>query len=1717
MYSTRRSDEMEENSRIYSVILLAVPLLLLLGFSGVASAAWANTSFDMCMNITIINSSATSMTNFPAFINLTKDANMLPDYSDLRFFSQPCNNGGALLAHEVENYTASYAIIWVGIPTLNAANTTISVYYKNNTPVSSAANPTAVWNSNYVGVWHMQSTNPLDSTSNGNNGTGTGVTLNATGKIDGALNFAGTASSYVNCSNRSSLHTDNNLTIQAWVNSGATKVNYGKIAYKSFTSAGAPFTEYGLGLDSTHTSYMFELTTGGAQTILGGTTTAGTGVWEYVVGVYNGSTMMIYVNGTLQNSVAKTGTINNYGQSLIIGSNGMNLPQSWNGTLDEVEVSNTALSAQWINQSFQMTNNNPAWVKFGIAQPRSVVNCAVITSSYTMLNNFTGAPNSVSPPALACIDIESSNLVFDCNGYSIHNNGTAGYTYGIYVNGSLTNVTIRNCAGVFGYYGGIYTNNLVYGNVSNNVVYNNTDSCIYAGSGTNYTGNTVSNCTYGFYEQGQFGDKFTGNSAYNNNKSGFYLSSSWSGTLANNVAYNNSNEGFYLNSVTITSLTNNTAYNNSQYGFHLLNSSNNTLANDNSRSGIAGFYLDSNSNSNNLANDTTFNNTNLGFILSSNSYNNLTNDVTYNNSGPGSGMGFLLDNSTNDILTNDTSNSNNYYGFLFQSGSNNNILTNCNAYNNAVYGFWLNSNLNNETLIGNTAFNSSNGFYITSSTNNTLTGNNANNSQNGFYISTGSNNTLIGNTAFNNSINGIVLQSSSNTLIGNTAYNSPTGIRLASCSNDILTNNTAYNSGSGIYLLSNSNNNTLTHNLAFNSNIGFYISPSSNNTFTNNTAYNDSEGFWLDSASNNNTLNGNTAYNSISSGIFLRNATGSVFRDTTLYKNANDVYVDGSTDAFAYRMTNTTFLNPSGTLANHTSLSINDSVASGETYAINWSNQPAALPGSMLSFAQKFVSITPLAGTPSISSIVWSWQASEITGDPSHFQLWKYNASGWTNMNANLDTVANTLTLSNVVPASVYGILQLPNCLIVNSSYTMSYNFYGAPFNVSPLASAECVVINASNLVFDCNGYSITDTGTVNSIGILLNGSITNVTVKNCHVSSYSYSGYYLHNVNSSIFTDDIVENITSHNDGFDLDGSSFNNFTRINSTNSPYDFYMWTGANNNTVINSWLIGGLNTDDVADVTGSGNVFRNITAYSLNDTSSDALFWVFAAYNNTFDGIKLLYTTADGFGFVSSSADNVIENSNINGSAYGVSFRPGTLRNTIINSALSGNLLGGVYFNSASGTLSGNTISGNSGKGVYDFNSTATMSGDRFFNNGQDLNVTLPSFGQSFNATAVIFDNPSGNWQYYTNLSLTDIPFGGAYGISWSPAPSLPANYSSFAQKFVNITESGNPFLISSMTWHWSAADAIGYNPPQFSLWQYNGTWSEMNSSPDTVANALADLIPVVPGVYAILYNGTYTPPVVQQPSGGGGAALKHFTITATEVCPGNKIDVYAYTTSGALSGANVREVLSNPYEGLITQAPTDSTGHVTFVAGTEGSYTFSSTKLGYANPSEVGVAFTFCPGEAPPKGNVTPPQPPPKPPGANVTPPTNKTQPPTNPAIGQAQAAITAAQSAISDAKAAGKDASGASDMLAQAQAAFNSGNYAQALDLANKAKQLALSAAAPVAPPKPPVKVTPTPTPAVTPPANPCPLSLILIGAVILIAIAAGAYMLFGQKKGKK
>ncbi|MEW6035234.1 MAG: right-handed parallel beta-helix repeat-containing protein, partial [Candidatus Micrarchaeota archaeon] len=621
----------------------------------------------------------------------------------------------------------------------------------------------------------------------------------------------------------------------------------------------------------------------------------------------------------------------------------------------------------------------------------NATNCMVINApgSYTMNGSFSGAPFSASPlTGNVCIKIAASDVLFDCNGYSITGDGSA-TTYGILLNGSRTNVTIRNCPAISN-----YTRGIELFESSTNVL--------------------------------------TNLSVSNNTEYGIYLLRSHNNSISNSSATNNSQDGVYL-----YESSNNTVFNNSvsasPTGFLVyVNSRNNTLDSNLVLGGSVGFDLDWLSSYNTVRNNNASSYATDGFLVNANSDNN----SVYNNTASGAAG---------------------TYGFHVATSSNNSFANN--TARNSQDGFYLTSSPNN-LLFNNSAANNSRYCYIISaSSNNSLANNTARNCQDGFYLSSSPNNTLAGNSASDNSVIGFLLfaSSNSNSLSNNSAYNNLNGFSLSSnAAYNALSNNTAYNNTQYGLTISSSAGNDLSGNSFYNNTLyGIYVLFSANNTLTNNSAYNNTQhGFYLYS-SNNTLLSNNYAYNNGATGFYLYSGTNNTIADSMAYSNSlmgthiisanktrilNGHYFGNSRDLaisessggvpFVVNVSNVIFDSPAGVLQNYTNLSMNDTVSVSSEYALTWASSSA--PPGFIGFERKYLNITGNLSTLSIDAVTWHWLDGESGGyNESRFGIWKHNGT-WNDMNAALDPSANTLTLINMNPASIYGILQ--NNLTANVS-----------------------------------------------------------------------------------------------------------------------------------------------------------------------------------------------------------------------------------------------------------------------------------------------------------------------------------------------------------------------------------------------------------------------------------------------------------------------------------------------------------------------------------------------------------------------------------------------------------------------------------------------------------------------------------------------------------
>ncbi|MGD9034531.1 MAG: DUF2341 domain-containing protein, partial [Desulfobacteraceae bacterium] len=311
-----------------------------------------------------------NVTNYPAMVQLT-GADFLEveddvdvDGFDIIFKAEDdatCGGAGlapCILDHEIEAYdeTNDLLVAWVRIPVLDFDNnTTIYLYYGNAAVTAATENGTGVWDSSYVGVWHLSEEQAgtgtadvyKDSTANANHGDDYVSATGQGGKIGSGQQFDG-LDDYVDCGNKSNLDVDY-ITIDLWLNVNGWTNDAGILAKGDNTYRQYWMWTYGVGAAS------FEIDEGG--NINNAWTPAG-GQWQHLVLTYDGSNVTTYKSGAQENQYPQTtGPIDATIQPLLFG----NIP-SYNyldGSLDEVRISNTPRNLCWI-QTEHSNQDTPA-------------------------------------------------------------------------------------------------------------------------------------------------------------------------------------------------------------------------------------------------------------------------------------------------------------------------------------------------------------------------------------------------------------------------------------------------------------------------------------------------------------------------------------------------------------------------------------------------------------------------------------------------------------------------------------------------------------------------------------------------------------------------------------------------------------------------------------------------------------------------------------------------------------------------------------------------------------------------------------------------------------------------------------------------------------------------------------------------------------------------------------------------------------------------------------------------------------------------------------------------------------------------------------------------------------------------------------------------------------------------------------------------------------
>jgi hypothetical protein len=213
----------------------------------------------------------------------------------------------------------------------------------------------AVLASGPLAYWRMgeapMAMSAFDETGHGHTGTYAACTLGQPGAIQDdpntAAGFNG-LTSYVDVGNAFGFPDNQTFTVEAWIKPTLYDTSYHPIFVRE-TEDAAGLEGYGLVIAEMNGVGLERFVSGGRDTALV-TTLPQAGVYTYFVGTYDGTNLVVYINGTVSATTADSRVaVSTLNEAYIGGYDSTtSFTGPFDGTIDEVAVYDTALSRNQI-------------------------------------------------------------------------------------------------------------------------------------------------------------------------------------------------------------------------------------------------------------------------------------------------------------------------------------------------------------------------------------------------------------------------------------------------------------------------------------------------------------------------------------------------------------------------------------------------------------------------------------------------------------------------------------------------------------------------------------------------------------------------------------------------------------------------------------------------------------------------------------------------------------------------------------------------------------------------------------------------------------------------------------------------------------------------------------------------------------------------------------------------------------------------------------------------------------------------------------------------------------------------------------------------------------------------------------------------------------------------------------------------------------------------
>lgn len=743
---------------------------------------------------------------------------------------------------------------------------------------------------------------------------------------------------------------------------------------------------------------------------------------------------------------------------------------------------------------------------------------------------------------------------------------------------------------------------------------------------------------------------------------------------------------------------------------------------------------------------------------------------------------------------------------------------------------------NNLILSNNTILNSYQGMDAGSCSNMTFSQNIINNTITAIGTSAISN-SIFENNYLNYFSNSISIEGSNlifrNNDVGHNSNSGLAAVSTTSQSNTYSNNSIHENAGTGLSLGAGHN---LVENNSFltNSNVGVSITTGLSNTINSNTITNSQRGIF-DLASYT-VVSNNIIQNNTEAGIFTFGAFGSEYLNNSVSNDVNGIYVYdiASSDNLTIQGNTISSNTNTGIRFNNGAYALIDSnildqnanglvlhvYAAKETHDITVSNN------NMTNQAQNAFEIGQHVENVSVSHNIinyntqngilasGSFQNVEINNNTIEFNNGGLNFCGANNINIHDNSIdQNAQQNINFVCPGITNNNTIANNIVSYSGSSENLHLEGSGFYVynndatNSAANSDIAIYTTTSSIFDANNGTLLAQDTNDTI---INRSKTQNVVMN-----------FIEVANSNNLTIDNAE------------------YLGMNIPNSQGISIADTSSNIN-VLNCHFVSLPSTPKAIGVHISG---TNTTIDRCDISYTTIAILADAAHNTTVQNNRIYNTNELGvnFGFDPIPSGLVFYQSDTATARNNTLYNNYNTTSLYILASSNINTYNNEIFNSTYGILYG-LISDN-----------LSLNGDHLYNNQFDF-FTNTSANSSLMTSGLIFDNPNGNYQNYSNLSITDQIYSDSYAISWvaTPDPSSTGNLS-VNNASINITSIDN-MSIDQIVWTYSPDALNSTQQNSIKVWKYNGSWANLSSRVSVGSHRVTLQSITASGAYTLLYD-----------------------------------------------------------------------------------------------------------------------------------------------------------------------------------------------------------------------------------------------------------------------